>query len=515
MNAPSVNVSGSAQVSTFNSGTQGGAAIQITSDALTISDGGGILSENYAAGSGGKIGLDVGSLSVTGEGRIFSDTTGGLGGSIDILAERVLVSNATNRPNGTFVAAKNGGSIRIDADLVELLDGGQIFTRAEGAVAAGSLSIINADRVFASGIDLQNRPSGLFSRAAATTTAGGDGGLLSVQTRILELDNGATFSASTAGAGNAGDMVLDASERMSVRGGINGSSIVASSVLSGSTGVGGDISIDTDWLELRDGGQVSTSTFGPTDAGSIDAHARVIAISGVDPFTGANRAGFFSQSEAGGNGGVVALNARQSISMFDQALISTSSKGTGLAGDILVTAGEQLDMQDSLISTSADISAGGNVEISAADLVFLDKSAIQTLVKTGAGGGGNVSIDSAVTVLHKSNVKASAIGGPGGNIRIDSDFYFQSADSFLDASSREDVAGRIDIPTPNTALIGSLHVLPASYLDASLRLDRSCAARSARAGSFVVQARESALDPPDAVITPSNLDRCSAKEEMR
>ena len=193
----------------------------------------------------------------------------------------------------------------------------------------------------------------------------------------------------------------------------------------------------------------------------------------------------------------------KSVSMLDRSLISTRSSGTGLAGDILIDAGNKLQMDDSLITTEANLSAGGNVEITADDLVYLNRSAIQTLVRQGAGGGGDVTIDPVNTVLNNSNVTASATGGPGGNISIVTDFYFESGASFLDASSLEDVDGTIDVQSPDTDLVSGLAVLPESYLDASSRLDRDCSSRSARAGSFVVRAREAALDPPDAVPTDS------------
>ena len=507
----SIRIAGDAQISTFNDGSGAGAMIEISADTLTLSDGGSIVSRTDVDGPGGEIQLDVGSLAVIDAGRITSDTEGGAGGAIDVWADSVLVSNEADRFEGTFIEAKNGGSITLDSDLVELVHGGQIFTRAEGEIAAGSLMIINADRVLAKGVDSEDRPSGLFSRTTDTATA--DGGLLSVQTRILELDDGAEFSSSTAGEGNAGRIELRASERMSVRGGANGVSLVAASALgtSDKAGNGATIEIHTDYLELRDGGQVTTSTFGPGDAGRIEVHADVIVISGVDPNVDINQAGFFSQSKGDGHGGAVELHATQAVLMSDQALISTESTGTGLAGDILIDAGRQLQMDDSLITTKAKNSVGGNVKVTAAELVYLNNSAIQTSVTSGSGGGGDVTIDPVHTVLNNSNITASAIGA-GGNITIVTDFYFESGSSFLDASSVEDVDGTIDVASPDTDLVSGLDVLPESYLDASSQLDRGCSARTARAGSFVVRARKAVLVPPDGSLTAPNQGYCSPQE---
>jgi len=394
--------------------------------------------------------------------------------------------------------------------VLELTHGGQIFTRTEGAMPAGELRVREADRVSASGIDAGARPSGLFSRSGPAAT--GDGGLLSVETRVLEVEDAAQLSSATFGAGKAGAIELRASERMSVRGGPAGFSLVSASAAPGSSGDGAAIRIHTDRLELRDGGQVTTSTFGPGHAGSIEAHARTIEISGVDPATGLNPAGFFSRSGGTGDGGSVELAASGGISMSDGALISASSSDLGLAGDVVVDAGERLEMQQSLITTEADVSAGGNVKIAADGLVYLFRSSIQTLVRMGAGGGGDVAIDPVHTVLNESHITASAVGGPGGNILIASDHYFPSGTSFLDASSVEDVAGVIEVTPPDTELAGSLAPLPAGYLDASSQLERECAARTARAGSFVVRVRESPLAPPDAALHAAEPGGCAGEE---
>jgi filamentous hemagglutinin family protein len=507
LDAPRVSLSGAAQLTTRNQGSGAGTAIEIAAQELEVSDGGGVLSRTEATGAGGRIHLDVALLAVTDAGRISSDTTGGAGGSIDIEAERVLVSNAAERDEGTLIEAQNGGSLSVDAAVVELLHGGQILTATSGAIPAGTLAIRNATLVSATGVDAGDtrvnslpRASGLLSRAGASATA--DGGLLSVESRVLELNDGAQLSSSTSGAGNAGSIVLDVEERISVRGGVSGASLISASVLPASppaAGGGGQITIETDQLELRDGGQITTSTFGVGAAGSVEVNARTIEISGTSR-GGDNNSGFFSRSGAAGNGGVVELHATESISLSDEARISTSSSAGGLAGDILVDAGEQLRIEDSLITTEAGVSAGGNVKITAQELVYLNDSAIQTLVRSGSGGGGDVTIDPVNTVLNNSNITASAIGGAGGNILIVTDFYFQSGASFLNASSRDDVDGTIEVVAPDTATVSSLASLPTDYLDASSRLERDCSARTRRAGSFVVRARAAALAPPDALL---------------
>ncbi len=70
----------------------------------------------------------------------------------------------------------------------------------------------------------------------------------------------------------------------------------------------------------------------------------------------------------------------------------------------------------------------------------------------------------------------------------------------------------LSLGTETTDLVSAIGALPTTYLDASSRLERGCAARSARAGSFVVRAREAAQVPPDIAITTSRLEPCPQQE---
>ncbi len=60
-------------------------------------------------------------------------------------------------------------------------------------------------------------------------------------------------------------------------------------------------------------------------------------------------------------------------------------------------------------------------------------------------------------------------------------------------------------------LLAALTARAQVVLDGSSRLERDCAARSARAGSFVVRAG-SLLAPPDAALTASELGYCPRQE---
>jgi len=515
LDAPEVAVSGGAQVSTVNAGDANGSAVEVRGGRLEVADGAGILSESSGpASQGGTLDLRVGELALTDAGRIASIAPGGTGGDIAIEADRVRVSNASGRPEGTFLSADDGGAIAIDADAVDLVDGGQIVTRAFGDTPAGPLSII-ADSVVASGEDSQARPAGLFSRSRETASPTGTGGLLSVDARLLAVANGAEISSASFGAADAGRVDVDASERVTVQGGSNGVSLISAAAAPGSSGNGGAIAIDAGLLELRDGGQVTTSTGGIGDAGVIDARAERIEVSGVDPLTGLNPSGFFSRSNTalvpgGGDGGNINLVARERVAISGDGVVSAAATGTGLAGDIAIDGGQRVRIQNAAVTTEALASSGGNIKVTADELVVLEDANIATDVLGGAGGGGDVTIDPVNTVLNRSSITARAVEGAGGNILIVTDYFFQSGDSFLDASSALGIDGTVDVTSPDTDVTEALATLPATYLDASALLERDCAARTERAGSFAVRTRGVLAPPPDAPLSPRGRVDCGA-----
>ena len=111
-----------------------------------------------------------------------------------------------------------------------------------------------------------------------------------------------------------------------------------------------------------------------------------------------------------------------------------------------------------------------------------------------------------------SSITARAVLGSGGNILIVTDHYFGSSDSALDASSQLGIDGTEQVTSPDTDVSGGLAVLPAVYLDASAQLERDCAARTERAGSFTVRSRRAAEPPPDALEVPAEPVPCEGEE---
>ena len=111
-----------------------------------------------------------------------------------------------------------------------------------------------------------------FDAGAAFTTleatGQGRGGNVDITTASLSLSNGAQLTASTSGQGEAGDITVRAANTVN----LNNSSISTEVADRNAIGQGGDISINTNTLDLNQG-QISSSTIGQGDTGSITVQA--------------------------------------------------------------------------------------------------------------------------------------------------------------------------------------------------------------------------------------------------
>jgi filamentous hemagglutinin family protein len=173
------------------------------------------------------------------------------------------------------VSGSGSGTIQVTGRRVNLSDGSVIIGQTEGGNAGGSLSVRAADSVEVTGTTPDGQfSSGLFANVSPGAT--GNGGNLTVETGRLTVLDGARISASTFGAGDAGKLTVRAAESVNLIGtsadGHNSSGLFASTQPT-STGNGGNLTVETGRLTLADGAQISVTTFGAGDAGTLTVRA--------------------------------------------------------------------------------------------------------------------------------------------------------------------------------------------------------------------------------------------------
>jgi filamentous hemagglutinin family protein len=407
--------------------------------------------------------------------------------------------------DSSTVGDGNAGVVTVAVDTLQLGDGAQIRSFSggfddnnNGALVAGSGNAGSVNVVATGTVTIAGtsglRPSGLLTE----TRGSGAGGDVRLQAASLNLTDGATISSSTLGSGTAGSVNVLASGTVTIAG---GSSLRPSGLLTETqgSGAGGDLTLQAAALQLLGGATISSSTRGGGAAGDVNVSTSgAVTVSGHGDL---GSSGLFAETRGAGDGGDVRLQAHV-LTLADGGTISSSSLGSGLAGNIDIRLGDSLEIWGGAISTRALTSDGGNISIMAPRLIRLVNGQVTTSVENGLGGGGNIFIDPEFVLLQDSQVIANAFGGPGGNIRIVAGQLIADPATTISASSALGIDGAVNIDAPDTDVSAGLAVLPAAYLDASSLLRAGCSA--ARAGlSSLVEVGRGGLPPDPGGYLPS------------
>jgi len=501
----------------------------------------------------------------------LSGTVRGIGDSGDLritASESVLVDQSSDVDFEINTDARGvGGDLIITAPTITILDGTSLETEVDGHGSVGSIILTASDRVLIDDSELQGeideRGRGISGQVAITapivtlqngtvleakvddnavgdggtvmiaadqvtirdstlsldTDSGavGNGGVLQVQARTIEITDGARISTSTAARGNAGSMVLNASDAIAVRDseitgsverravGEGGTTTITTPQLSLSNGAtirtqtegagnGGTITLNLTDLSLRDGSQISASTLGSRDGGNLQIQASgTIVLEGVaivpnsDNPTNPNApatvtpSAIRSDSTSTGSAGTVVINAEQLI-IGEGAEVGAASR-TGAGGDLAIRAPVLVISGGEL---TAETNAGDRANITiASETLQLRRGGRITTNATGAATGGNLQIEAETLVaLENSDITANAENNFGGRIAIASSGIFGTAfrnqltpASDITASSAlgATFSGTVSIVTPEINTSAGLVNLPSNVVDPNTQIVTSCA----------------------------------------
>ncbi len=232
----------------------------------------------------------------------------------------------------------------------------------------------------------------------ANATAIAQGGNLTIETPYLHVADGGQISAATFGAGSAGNLTVKA-QTVELAGGIAGfaSSGLFTNVNFGS-GQGGQLTIKADQLRVVDGAQIAASTFDAGNAGSVNVQAKVVELTGG--LAGLGASGIFAATVFGsGNGGNVSITADQ-LQVSNGARVSVNTFTAGTAGNLNVKA-QSLELTG---TSTGGIASGLFAQVDAA--------------ATGNGGTLTVAADH-LRVAGGAAIAASTFGaGNAGNVGI-------------------------------------------------------------------------------------------------
>jgi large exoprotein involved in heme utilization and adhesion len=330
------------------------------------------------------------------------------------------------------------------------------------------MTIDARDTVTFDGVGSNGRSSSATSQLRDTGI--GKGGDIKIGTGLLLVTNGAVLSVSTSGQGDGGNVKINARDRISFDGvGRTGQSSGAfSTVRTRAVGKGGTIDMTTRSLSLTNGAQLSTSTSGTGDAGSI------------------------------------VVQEADSVSLSNSSISTAVDFGAVGEGGSIDIQTKNLSLTDNAQVSAATISGnGGNIRLQVQDLLLLRRgSKISTTAGTAQAGGdgGNIRISTDFIVAvpkEDSDITANAFEGRGGNINVTAQGIFgiefrENLTPFSDitASSEFGVDGVVEINTPDVDPSRGLAELPTNVVDPSTQLAQSCpgsgGATAGKLSKFVV-----------------------------
>jgi large exoprotein involved in heme utilization and adhesion len=244
---------------------------------------------------------------------------------------------------------------------------------------------------------------GQFGSALSSSAeeGSGDAGALTIDTSRLLVRDGAQVGAGTFGEGKGGSLQITATDSVEVIGrsadGQFGSGLFASSEGSGDAGA---LTIDTSRLLVRDGAQVSASTFGEGKGGSLQITAadsvEVIGMAANGQFP----SGLFTQTRGSGDAGDLTIDTSRLL-VRDGAQVGASTFGEGKGGSLQITASDSVE----LIGTRAD----GRFP-----------SALSSSAEEGSGDAGDLTIDTSRLLVRDGAQVGSGTWteGKGGRLQI-------------------------------------------------------------------------------------------------
>jgi filamentous hemagglutinin family protein len=326
-------------------------------------DGGWLISpgsyvELGAVGGVGRVGLSTASpdWQLTIPDRVpradvsFSNGSGidvrGASGSIRMLAQNIDIRRSRLQigiPNDSRLPNTQTGDLDLNATGSITISQSLLENRLLGVGTLGSVNLSAGDRVSLDHTDVYNRvqPTGI-----------GNTGDINITTGSLSLINAAQLVSATDGQGNGGSININARDTVSFD-----ISRIYNVVQSPGVGNAGEINITTGSLFVRGAGLTSFST-------------------------------------GQGNSSTVNINARDTVSFFDGASVLTrvQSTGVGNAGDINITTGSFSLTRGQMSSNGLVLGIPGNININARDTVSLTQNAFLSASSVAPKDSGSVNI---------------------------------------------------------------------------------------------------------------------------
>jgi filamentous hemagglutinin family protein len=423
---------------------------------------GGDVTITSGTGSFVNTGIDAGVSTLGGSGS---------GGNLTLKGDRLTIDGSGF---GTDSFDGKGGNITLQAADLEIINGTNITTFS---LQGDNAVVIQADRF------VLTETSTILS---ATALESGNG--VTITGSVVEFHDGSAVTSQTFGDGNAGPILVNASDHVSFTddpkssfpSGLFTSSFGDQGL--GEMGNAGAVEIMTPRLEISGGARITTETQSGGRGGdvSITATENISIIGGRDfeipgdVFGSGRASGIYTRSFGSdfcgggpcGAAGNISITTG-SLNVADGAVLDSGTTNAGKGGTISVNAGNHISiagiLEDGLsvdgtldegapggvFSRTIGTGDGGAISLVADQNFTLSNGATVSTSSDGPGNAGNINITGHDTILiDKATVTTEATQASGGNITLTANDMIQLVDSTIESTVHGDattLAGSITL----------------------------------------------------------------------
>ena len=267
----------------------------------------------------------------------------------------------------------------------------------------------------------------------------------------------------------------------------------------------GEINIQAKNISVKNGGHISTQTSGDADSGNLNIDTKNLHIETGGIITSSATNGNGDAGLITINSDFINIDGNSNLYTNSGIYSNTDEFGEHSGGDIdIITRGLKLSNKGIISSETASAGQGGNISIESENfLVLTDESEITTkATDNSSGSAGHINLDTSLFVLDNSYITTSAISGAGGNITISAYNLIITQNSDINAESEESVSGIINIISKRD-VVSNLDQLTVESENVADKFKSSCKALSTSDSNFNILNK-----PPiisfGASIQPSN-----------
>ncbi|MCV6637428.1 filamentous hemagglutinin N-terminal domain-containing protein [Candidatus Albibeggiatoa sp. nov. NOAA] len=393
---------------------------------------------------GGVIDIQAQDISLQAGSELIGNSRGS-GGHVNmqLTAENNLtIQGETIRQNTIVPSSLNiqvedaeSGHIQLKAKNIQLLDGGSVFASSRASGQGGNITIEAAERIDITGTTSQGVGSQIGSNSRGEQTNAGNGGTIALNADSILIADGAQIGSLTSGAGDGGHLSIK-TNTLTVTGQaerIDGNVIPSRlTAITTQSGQGGSIQIETTELNLQDNAQITASSVGTGDGGTITVEAQTVTLSASSPDkqAGSIIANSRGEVENAGRGGNIDIKT-EDLTILNGGQLTSSVTGSGQGGNISLEvakvalfAGTDPDKRFSsgVLSLTTEGSTGdaGTIRFKTTGLLLDDNAQINAQTR-GAGLGGDIAIQAeGLAAQRDGRITAQSLGtGDAGSLILD------------------------------------------------------------------------------------------------